>query len=183
MALPPLMRTLIAGSAALLVMVSTAAAQEPPPPPPTEETEAIQRELAQIQEQLQQIEERAMEEDPTLQEEQDALQDLFLETMTRIDPNVEQTLDRLDGLQEEIQTAQQAQDMERLQELVAEGQQLQQQIGQAQAAAMQDERLTGEIEAYEEKVISKMEEIEPETPTLMARLQELASQLRPDGGL
>lgn len=181
MLIPRSMRKLIAASAVALFAAAPAAAQEPPTEePPTEEPQQIRQELEQIQQQLRQIENRALQEDPALQERQEAVSDLLVETMTEIDPAVEGKIERLDGLRAELQSAQQAQDMEKVQELMTEGQQLQQEVVQARAAAMEDETVAGEIEEFETQVVSKMEEIEPETPTLIARAEELASRLAPD---
>lgn len=174
MLIPPSMRTLIAASAFALFAVAPAAAQQPP----AEEEQEIRQELQQIEQQLRQIEDRAMQEDPSLQERQEALNDLVVETMTEIDPSVEGKIERLEGLRSELQTAQQAQDMEKMQELMTEGQQIQKEIVPAQQAAMEDERVAGEIEEFKTQVTSKMEEIEPKTPTLIARAEELARRLQ-----
>lgn len=176
MLIAPSMRKLVAASAAALFATAPAVAQEPP----SEETQELMQELTEIRQQLQQIHSQAMQEDPALQERQQAVNDLVIETMAEIDPTVEDKMERLEGLQGELASAQQEQDMEKVQELVTEGQQLQQDVVQVQAEAVEDDRVASEIEEFETQVVSKMEEIDPETPTLIARAEELAGLLEPD---
>ncbi len=63
-------------------------------------------------------------------------------------------------------------------ELIAEMTQIQNQLAPMQERAMQEPDLLAAGQSLGESIMKAMEEVEPETPTLIARLNELGSQVQ-----
>jgi hypothetical protein len=170
-----LQRTLVP---TLLLALAAAAPAFGQQQPADEDTQQILAELQQIRQQLERIEVQALESDEALQQRQEEVQDLVIETMLEIDPDMEAKFERMESLQAEFQAAQEAEDMERIQALMAEAQELQQGFMEAQARAMERPNVVRAIEGFRDDLIAKMHEVEPETERLIARAEELAAKLQ-----
>lgn len=138
-------------------------------------SQTVEQEIAAIQQQLQAIQQRALQ-DPALQARQAEIGQEVVATMRRVDPAFAAAAARAEAMQADIAAAQEAGDNARLHELAAESEQLQQTFAAARARAMQDPELQASMQAFRAEVVEKMTEMDPETTTLLARLNELNEQ-------
>jgi len=151
---------------ALLAAPVGLAAQEAPAEP-QQQTEA-----QQIQSRLQEIQARALQ-DPALVAAQDSIGTELVATMERVDPSYKAQAERAETLKSEVAAAQEAKDNAKLNQLAAEATQLQQGLAAARERAMQDPQMAARIKAFQERIVAKMVEVDPETQTLLGRLQEM----------
>lgn len=171
---------------ALTLMVAPALAQQipgagPPQQELPEEVQELLSEAQQTQERLAEIHDQALSDSPDLQARQADLQELVDATMRSLEPNFDQVIQRMGELEQEAMAAQQSQDGERLQALMTEAQALSGRLQAAQAQAMETPEVQDEMEAYEESLIDEMTRVDPETPQLLARMEELAEELEAAG--
>lgn len=172
-----MLKTLRPGFIALALMALPAAlaAQEAPAAP--EQQVPARTEAQQIQARLQEIQARALQ-DPALQAAQDSIGTEMTATMERVDPTFKAQAGRAEALKAEVAAAQQAGDNAKLNQLAAEAEQLQQGFATARQRAMQDPQMAERIQAFQQRIVARMVEVEPETQALLARLQELNGAAR-----
>jgi hypothetical protein len=139
-----------------------------------QEVATPEAESAMIQNRLMEIQHEAMQDSELQAAQMEVGQDLVA-TMIRIDPSAVQELERANDLQAEVLAAQQAGDEDRLMALAADAQELQASLGALHQRALQDEQMQMTVAAFQERIFAKMTEIDPETPELMARLEQLES--------
>jgi chaperonin cofactor prefoldin len=183
----PLARSAL--SAALLGLALSAApgvAQQMPASPFMQqeipaEIEALLAEAQETQERLAGIHEQAMAGSEELRKKQDDLREMVDSAMRTVDPEFEANMDRMGELEQQAMAAQASQDGERLQALMTEAQSLAGRLQAAQAQAMDSPEVIREMEAFEEDLIAEMTRIDPETPGLLSRLEELAEELEAAG--
>ena len=161
---PSLFALVLTIAPAALAAQQTPAAPQPQAP--------AQTEMQQIQARLQQIQARALQ-DPALKAGQDSIGTEMTATMERLDPTFKAQAARAEALKAEVTAAQAAKDNAKLNQLAAEATQLQQGFASARQRAMQDAAMAARIKSFQERIVAKMAELEPETQTLLARLQEL----------
>ncbi len=154
----------LAAAPAALSAQGTPAAPQPQAP--------AQAEMQQIQARLQQIQARALQ-DAALKAAQDSIGTEMTATMERLDPTFRAQAARAEALKAEVTAAQAAKDNAKLNQLAAEATQLQQGFASARQRAMQDAAMAARIKSFQERIVAKMAELEPETQTLLTRLQEL----------
>jgi hypothetical protein len=173
-------RIALAAFAALALPVAASAQQAQPaaPAPAPAPAAPAQDETARIQQRLQEIQQRAMA-DPALQAEAQAFSRDVLAAMGRIDPTVPQKTARASALRQEVAAAQQAGDNARLNQLAQEAQQLQAFFSSMRERAMADSQVVVKQQAFKERVIEVMKRVDPQTETLLARLQELKDASAP----
>jgi hypothetical protein len=157
---------------ALAAAPAALAAQQTPAAPPAQPQAPAQTEMQQIQARLQQIQARALQ-DAGLKAAQDSIGTEMTATMERVDPTYRAQAARAEALKAEVTAAQAAKDNAKLNQLAAEATQLQQGFASARQRAMQDAAMAARIKSFQERIVAKMAELEPETQTLLARLQEL----------
>jgi chromosome segregation ATPase len=157
---------------ALAAAPAALAAQQTPAAPPAAPQAPAQAEMQQIQARLQQIQARALQ-DAALKAAQDSIGTEMTATMERLDPTFKAQAARAEALKAEVTAAQAAKDNAKLNQLAAEATQLQQGFASARQRAMQDAAMAARIKSFQERIVAKMAELEPETQTLLARLQEL----------
>jgi len=157
---------------ALAAAPAALAAQQTPAAPPAQPQAPAQTEMQQIQARLQQIQARALQ-DAALKAAQDSIGTEMTATMERVDPTYRAQAARAEALKAEVTAAQAAKDNAKLNQLAAEATQLQQGFASARQRAMQDAAMAARIRSFQERIVAKMAELEPETQTLLARLQEL----------
>ena len=157
---------------ALAAAPAPLAAQQPPAAPQPQPQAPAQAEMQQIQARLQQIQARALQ-DAALRAAQDSIGTEMTATMERLDPTFKAQAARAEALKAEVAAAQAAKDNAKLNQLAAEATQLQQGFASARQRAMQDAAMAARIKSFQERIVAKMNELEPETKTLLARLQEL----------
>ena len=179
------LRLIYGGVAAALLIAAPAAAQEPQAPQPSEEAApavpedpaAIQQQLLEIQQRLALAEQKVMA-DPEIQAMQTKLQARVEEEVKKIDPKFDDKVERLTQIQASVLEAQQANDDEKVQALLTEGQALQQELEVAQNKAIEEKAVAAQIEEFQKKVHAKMVEIEPETEALVKRANVLVTKLQ-----
>ncbi|HEX2189909.1 MAG TPA: hypothetical protein VHG51_13475 [Longimicrobiaceae bacterium] len=159
---------------ALVALPAGLAAQEAPATaePQQAPAQTAPNETQQIQARLQEIQGRALQ-DPALKAAQDSIGTALTETMERVDPTFKAQAARAEALKAEVTAAQQAGDNAKLNQLAAEAEQLQQGFAASRQRALQDPQMAERIQAFQQRIVAKMVELEPETQALLARLQEL----------
>lgn len=169
---------------ALLVLPVAAAAQQPQQTAPVDPSQLPQEaqelivEIQQVQSNLQQIQQQAMA-DPEIQAEQQAIGQEIQLAMAESNPDVPQQMQRLETLMTEAQAAQASEDAAKMQEIVAEARELDTRLQAAQAEAIQRPEIAPRVQSFQTKLQEKMLELDPTTPQLIQRLQELDAQLAP----
>lgn len=156
-------------------------AQEPQPgalPALPQEAQEVLQQMQVVQQDLSRIQQEALS-DPELQAEQAALGEQLQLAMAQANPQVPQQIERLEQLMGEAQQAQQNQDAEKMQQIVAEAQGLEASLQEAQAAALQRPEIAPQIQSFQDKLEAKMVEVDSSTPQLIQRLQELEMELMP----
>lgn len=171
---------------ALTFLATPALGQEIPQGSPIQqeipaEVQELLSEAQATQERLAAIHEQAMTGSETLQAKQVELQAIIDDAIRVAEPEIDQHVERMAQLEHEAMAAQQIQDQARLQALMAEAQSLAGRLHAAQAEAMASSELQGEMEAFEADLIAEMTRLDPETPGLIQRLEELAAELAAAG--
>ncbi len=174
---PSLFAVALAAAPAALAAQGTPAAPQQAPAAPQQQAPA-QTEMQQIQSRLQEIQARALQ-DPTLKAAQDSIGTEMTATMERLDPTFKAQAARAEALKAEVAAAQTAKDNAKLNQLAAEATQLQQGFATARQRAIQDPAMAARIKSFQERIVAKMTEVEPQTQTLLARLQELRGAAAP----
>jgi uncharacterized phage infection (PIP) family protein YhgE len=170
------LRTILTLAAVAALVPAGAQAQQAQPQLPDSLVPLVQ-ELQQLQQELTGIQQRAMASDTALQQEQVAVQQVVERTVLELDPTLTQKLERLEVLEGEFRSAQEAQDMERMQALMQEAQQIQAAVQEAQAQALERPAVAQRITEFREKLVARMAVVEPRTPELMSRMESLLARL------
>lgn len=169
-----MLKTLRPSFLALALAAAPAAlAAQQPPAVPQQQSPAAET-VEQIQARLQAIQARALQE-PALKAAQDSIGTEMTATMERVDPTFRAQAARAESLKAEVAAAQEAKDNAKLNQLAAEANQLQQGFAATRQRAMQDPQMAARIKAFQERIVARMVELDPETQTLLTRLQELRS--------
>ena len=165
-----------------MLIASPAVAQDPNPtqdvPDPNE---ALFTEYQQLQGRLGQLQVQAIQENGELETRRTAIDEMLMAAMIEINPETEAHIARLDVLSEEAIVAQQAQNVEALQPLMAEAMGLRSELENAQAQAIELEHVQAEIQSFETDLMAKTVEIDPEATELLTRMEELAELLSVGG--
>ncbi len=165
-----------------MLIAGPAIAQDPNPtqdvPDPNE---ALFTEHQQLQQRIGQLQVQAIQENGELEARRTAIDEMLMAAMIEINPETEAHIARLEALSEEAIVAQQAQNMEVLQPLMAEAMGLRSELEDAQAQAIERENVQAEIQSFETDLMAKAVEIDPEATELLARMQELAELLSAAG--
>jgi uncharacterized phage infection (PIP) family protein YhgE len=169
-------RTRTAILLAFAVSPAALSAQQQPTEPP-KEVQALLEEVQQIQQQLQPVQQKALQ-DETVQQGQERAADAVRAAMIKADPTIEPRLDRLETIMKEAQQAQAAGDQEKIAALTQEAEQIQPQVQQAQAAALEHPDVEPEIAAFQKLLRDKMAELDPEARPLLDRLAQLEEQIQ-----
>lgn len=171
-------RTSLVAMLVLALAPAALLAQDPAPAQPqvSPEIQGWLTEMQQLQAQLGPLQQQALQ-DPGLQEEQQRVTTLVQETMLQLDPTIPQQTQRIEELQQEAQTAQETEDVNRIMEIAAEAQQIQQRFVELQAEAMQSPAVAPQIEAFQSRLQARMIEIDPEAEARIQRLEELQRRL------
>ncbi|TVR55588.1 MAG: hypothetical protein EA421_06010 [Gemmatimonadales bacterium] len=167
---------------ALTLLAAPALAQQMPQGMPMQqqipaEVQELLSEAQATQQRLATIHEQAMTGSETLQAKQVELREMMDDAMRAVEPDIDQHMERMGQLEQEAMAAQQTQDEGRLQALMAEAQSLAGRLQAAQAQAMESPEVQEEMESFEEDLIAEMTRLDPETPELLERLEELAAEL------
>ncbi len=161
----------------LLLATSPALAQQAPLQQAPEEIQQMMTEYQEIQQRYSQIQTQAFMSSDELQERQVAINDIVVDAFFESYPQAEAHLSRLDQIQVEAMAAQEAQDIERLGELMGEAGMLQQQLQEAQDRVLEREDVKAHIDRFEADLMVLMLDIDPDAQAMRTRLDELAEVL------
>jgi chromosome segregation ATPase len=163
-------------TAALMVGLPMAAAAQAGGAGSQAEVEGLLREMQQVHTQLEGLQQQALQ-DPQLSAAQEELGEEIKVAMERIDPQMEQRLSRIEALEGEAASAHQAGNGERLQELMAEAQQIQQHFMNVQQQALEQPQIATKVDAFQTRLERRMVEMNPEAEGLINRFRELETRL------
>jgi hypothetical protein len=152
------------------------AAQEAASAPTQHDLEAIFAEFQEIHHQLEDIQLQALQ-DPQLNAAQEALGEEIRTAMEARDPALRQQMERIESLEGEAVSAQQAGNLEKLQELMVEAQAIEQRFLTIQQQVLTTPSIAAKIEAFQTELERKMVEVNPQTASLISRFRELESKL------
>ncbi len=171
-----ILRSLVLG--AILAAPSVGLAQQAgqSAPPTQQDVEAWITEYEGIHRQLQGIQQRALE-DPDLNAAQLALGAQIRTAMEAEDPTLAEHLTRAESLEGELQTAQQTGNTQRIAELLAEAQSIEEHFFAVQQVVVAKADIASAIGAFQTRLEQKMSEVDPNAPTLIARFKELEAKL------
>lgn len=130
-------------------------------------------ELQSIQQQLQPLQQQALE-DEQLAAQLESIQTQVAMAMREENP---EAVDRIEGLQEEMQAAQAAGDQQRMQALVTEAQGMQQEVQELQASVLEQPEIRQQVDEFEAAQRARMIEIDPEAEPLLDRMDEIIAEL------
>jgi hypothetical protein len=151
-------------------------AQSSSPTPLPAGAQELITEMQQIQTQLGSMQERAMQ-DPALRAAGDSLGLTIRQAMEEVEPETPTLIARLNDLGPEVEAAQAAQDQDRYRVLITEATEINQILEIAQENAIERPDILARVDAYEEKVQSRMKADNPTAAELLERLEELNGQL------
>lgn len=158
--------------AAALALPSALAAQTAPAAPPAQTAPAPQAEIAQIQARLQQLQQAALQ-DSTILVAGEALNRDLLAAAATLDSSATRRLARAETLGPEMQAAQQAGDTVRLAALTSEAEGMAVFFDQLTPRVMALPEMQAKQQAYVTALIAAMTRLDPQVPTLLARLDTL----------
>jgi hypothetical protein len=170
-------RALLVAALAMGTPVAIAAQQAEALSPVAEtELEAWLTEYQEVHTQLEGIQQQALQ-DPELNSIQEQLGSRIREAMENRDPSIPERITRAQALESELMGAQQAGDVERLQQLMAEAQEIEQYFITVQQAVIEDPSMAPEITAFQTRLEQKMGELDPGATALIARFKELEMKI------
>jgi len=133
-------------------------------------------EMQQIQSQLRPMQEQALQ-DPELREAGDSLGESLLSAMEELEPETRSLIARINELAPQLQAAQEAQDQERFMTLVTEAGEIDQLLQITRSEATERPDILRLVEAFEDRVQSRMVADNPSAAGLLERLEALNGQL------
>jgi hypothetical protein len=136
----------------------------------------LQAEYERLQTRVEDLQGRAME-DSSLQKQLTDLETAVDIEMTELDPSTPVRQARMTALTAELEAADQAGDQEKLRELIAEGTELQQLDRQVRISAMQSDTIFPKVESFQDGVLTRMTELDPEARVLVDRLTLVVQRL------
>lgn len=155
----------------------------PPPAGADTGTAALRAELTAIQSKLGPLQSKAMEDDG-LREEFRALEKAIEDTMIAWDAKLPEHRQRLGELEKEYRIAEDAGNEEGKKALMEEGSSLNTKIHQARSQALANPDIVAKMATFQDHVLARMAEIDPEAKELIDRANAIAQQLSggPSGG-
>lgn len=159
------------------LLLQPVAAQQMAPGAGGGDPAALQQRIQTVAGELRETEEQALADNPALAEQRDDYQALLNETIEAEGADPAASIARLQEIRKEAEGAPDMSDDEK-QALAAEFRSTRRELLQARQAAMQDEDVSAAREAYQSKLLEAMEEANPDTPQLLAELQQLQGKLR-----
>ena len=146
-----------------------------------EEQELIAQ-IQQIQAHLDQIHTQVFQAVPELVSERDEIEEMVYDAMRDIHPEVDDDIERLQGMGRDAETAQLDGDMERLTEIISEAERIRDGVEAVQQAALEREDVQQRVDAFEDRVIQEMVRIDPDAENLMEEFETLVQRLNEISG-
>ncbi len=171
------MLALLAGLVAAGPTLAQATPLGPGDQAPPGSPQALMAEYQQVQARLGRLQVQAIQDNPDLSLRRDAIDEMVMAAMIEINPEAETQMARLSELSEEASVAQQAQNMDAMQTIMNEVMEIRSNLDAAQSEAISRDDVRSEIESFEEDLMARVAEIDPEAPGLLVRLEELAAEL------
>lgn len=140
------------------------------------EAQLLYQEYAQLNQQIQQLQQQAMN-DENVAQKGEALEKEITDAMLQNNPEIQKSLDKRDNIISQYQSAEQSGDQEKMQSLGQDFQSVTQIIQTEQQKVIQQPEIGLHLQEFETLVMQKMESINPETPQLMAKLEQLRNKL------
>lgn len=137
-------------------------------------------ELRQINKQLSEIRRQALQ-DSALQARQQKLTQMIMSEMKTLDDSTAARVERMSTLQEDLRTAQQAQDTSSARTAVKELRKLSKALGPARKKVLQRPGIQKRVKAFQKALQAKMSEINPKADSLRSVADSITSELR--GGM
>ncbi|MFB6241107.1 MAG: hypothetical protein ABEJ46_06085 [Gemmatimonadota bacterium] len=137
-------------------------------------------ELRKVNRQLNKIRQQALQ-DSALQARREELTSYIKEQMRALDDSTAARVDRMDSLQADLETAQQAQDTAGARAAVKELRKLQKALGPARKKVMSRPEVRKRIKSFQQAVRQRMREINPKADSLLKRAAKLRAKLQ--GGM
>jgi hypothetical protein len=147
-----------------------------PAAPTQQQVEGWIAELRQLHGRLETIQNRAME-DQQLRRDQAALGQEIQAAMERADPALPGLVQRMAVLEREAVQAEQAGEQAKLRQIVQEAQGIQTRFAQVQGRVFSQPEIAGKVQAFQGRLEARMLQVDPQTPTLVRRFQELEGRL------
>ena len=143
---------------------------------PSSEAQLLFQEYNQLNQQIQQLQQQAMN-DEKISQKGEALEKEINKAMLKNNPEIKKSLDKRDNIISQYQSAEQSGDQQKMQSLGQEFQSVSQIIQTEQQKVIQEPEIGSQLQEFETLVMQKMESINPETPQLMAKLEQLKNKL------
>lgn len=139
--------------------------------------EEMFEEYNQLNQQLQQIQQQALA-DKEIASLSEQFSTKLEAAMIKENPEIESAISRRNELVEKFDKSVNSATDEELESIRNEYTEVNQKIQPVQEQMMQKEEFQAEVQNIEQAMVNKMEEINPETPQLMKRLNELVAELQ-----
>jgi hypothetical protein len=166
-------QNLIRGAVALLFLLSPGLifAQDQ-----DEEFQKLYAEYLEINQKLQQVQQQALM-DENVAQQAEGYSSFIDAKLKELDPRAGDLVDQREKTIDDIQAAQEDGNFEKIQELQQVYEQVSQELRPYLQQTMEDPEVQERRNEFEEVLIAKMEEIDPQTVTLFNRMAEIADTL------
>jgi hypothetical protein len=144
---------------------------------PAQSQEELYQEFMQLNQQLQQIQQQALS-DKDIEAMNLDFSDRLEAAMIEEEPEIKSTINKRNQLIEKFEKERDNASQEQLEEIRNEFEEVTQKLQPMQELILQKEEFQSDIHKIENAVMDKMEEINPETPQMLARMNELGLKLQ-----
>lgn len=139
--------------------------------------EELYDQYMQINVQLQQIQQQALA-DKEIESMNRQFSEKIESVIIKENPELETSIEKRNELIDKFEASRETASQEKLDQLKAEFDLVAQELQTAQQDVIQRDEFKKELKEIEDAVINKMEEINPETPALFAKMNELGGKLQ-----
>lgn len=139
--------------------------------------EELYNQYMEINVQLQQIQQQALA-DKEIESMNRQFSEKIESVIIKENPELETSIEKRNELIDKFEASRETASQEKLDELKTEFDLVAQELQAAQQDVIQREEFRNELKEIEDAVINKMEEINPETPALFAKMNELGGKLQ-----
>lgn len=163
---------------ALALASAPRVAEAAPPARSGPSVEALHQELTALQQKLAETETRALQ-DPAIAAEADKLDKEVQAAIKKADPGFDRKISRLEAIVREMEAKHAARAPEgELVTLIAEGQGIQRDLEATHTKVLESPAIKKRIEAFRKKVQARMEQLDPETPQRLRRMDAIVRELQ-----
>ncbi len=144
---------------------------------PAQTQDELYQEYMELNQSLQQIQQQALS-DKDIRAMNEKFSNKVETAMLKENPELEPEIIKRNELIEQFEKESENASPEKLEEIKSEYDNVAQKLQPVQEEIMQKEEFQAEVQKIEGAVIDKMEEINPETPKMLERMNELVAQLQ-----